>query len=265
MSVTNAFLSNIGSRMSLVRAETARIREAIIDANKAGAEQGRLFSSQDDLSLVYRYGAYRQPPETFNILKFRQIDCAIMLGDRKIAAANFMEIKAIDDLTDHDLFWELDKESNRHAAIGTAFLSGWDAYNVSESGNFVVLDHLAATSDRPPAQWSKLLNEFVEQKLFKDAFVMLTNPYPHDVVNVINKGHHDEAMQDFARRRHEAKWNFAEKYLGFTRYSDEAYSSSWMYKMSSKCHGPQPEFRKFDISDLDGAMRHDNPKRSKSR
>lgn len=262
---TNAFLSNIGSRMTLVRAETARIREAIIDANKAEPERGRVFSTLDDMSLVYRYGAFRQPPETFNILKYRQIDCAVIVGDKKIAAANFLEVKAIDDLTDHDLFWELDKQSNEYAAIGTAFLSGWDAYNVSETGSFVVLDHLAATSDRPPAQWSKLLNEFVEQKLLNDAFVILTNPYPHDVVNVINKGHRDDAMQDFARRRHEAKWNFAEKYLGFTKYSDEAYSSNWMYKMSDKCLGPEPEFRKFDICDLDDAMRHDNPRRKKSR
>jgi hypothetical protein len=265
MSVTNAFLSNIGSRMSLVRAETARIRESIINANKAEPEGGRLFSTQDDMSLIYRYGAYRQPPETFNILKYRQIDCAIFLDDRKIAGANFLEVKAIDDLTDHDLFWELDKHSNDYAAIGTAFLSGWDAYNVSETGSFVVLDHLATTSDRHPAQWSKMLNEFIEQKLLKDAFVMLTNPYPHDVVNIINEGHRDDAMQDFARRRHEAKWNFAEKYLGFTKYSEDAYSSNWMYKMSDKCHGPQPEFRKFDICDLDDAMRIDNPRRRRSR
>lgn len=169
----------------------------------------------------------------------------------------------MDDPTDFSFFDEMDERSSELANIALAYLSGWDAYKLHDNGSLLLLNHLASDAPGSLSKWAPMLNTFIETRLMKDAFVMLVNPYPHDIVSVINQGHHDEAMENFARRRHLAKMHFAEQHLGFTPLGPEARASMWMYRLSPSHAHDIAKPRTFDIRDLDGSMRLDERQRCK--
>lgn len=253
------FLSGVAERVGGIRRETQNIRDGIFKRNRASSEDSRLFAEENGLRLVYKIGAYSRVGEEYDGIKKRRIDCAIYDGDEKIVAADFIEIKTYGEETDYDFFWTLDEPNSHFANIALAYLSGWDASELHENdGTLTVLDHLASSSAAKRSEWTPLFNKFVDEKVLSNSMVMLVDPFPHDVVNVIDQGTVDEDMENRARKRHEAKFAFAEQYLGFTKFGPEARSNHWMYRLNSKKYEFEPRFMNFntrDLKDLEMGMR----------
>jgi len=262
-SPNNEFLSKVADRIKLVRQETSRMREGILDQNVAEEGQARTFEARDGYHLVYKLGSFQNVGYANAGIKRRSIDCSIFADGRRIVAADFLEFRTVFEPTDYSFFAEMDEQSSELANIALAYLSGWDAYKLHDNGSLLMLDHLASDAPGSLSKWLPMLNNFIETKLMRDAFVMMVNPYPHDIVHVINQGHDDDAMQDFARRRHLAKMQFAEQHLGFTPLGPEARASMWMYRLSPAHSNDLADPRKFSTGDIDGSMRLDERHRRK--
>lgn len=260
-SPSNDFLAKIADRMKLVRQETERMREGILDHNRAKEGEARTFSSTDGYHLVYKLGGFRNVGFEDATIRRRAVDCSIFKDGRRIVAADFLEFRVTEEPTDFSFFDEMDERSSTLANIALAYLSGWDAYKLHYSGSLVVLNHLASDAPGERSIWLPMLNTFIDEKIMKDAFVMLVDPYPHDVVDVINKGHEDDAMQDFALRRHRAKMQFAEHNLGFTALGPDARASMWMYRLAPSHAHEIADPRNFRTDEIGDAMRLENPQR----
>lgn len=252
------FLAKVAARMKLIRHETTDLREGIFERNKAETETARLFEERNGFQLLYKFGGYKKLGYEAGNIRQRRIDCGIFREGKKIVAADFLEFKMLEYPTDHDFFWEMDEPSSEIANTAIAYLSGWDSYKIYENGNLILLNHLASSAPAARREWAPLLTDFIEKRLLGNAFVIITNPYPHDVVRVINGGYDDDAMQEFAARRHDAKLTFAEQLLGFERYSADARTRRWMFKLADRHKDDRPDFRNFEITDLNDAYRVEN-------
>lgn len=245
-------VEEVKSRIPAVRLETERLRSGILEmAHEVPASGPRIQSADGKHTLHWKYSQFRKfrpydDLEYETSFERRRIRCAVFnAGNDKVAAVDFKEYKLTEDTSDDDLYWTFDDCADHLGALATAFLSGWES-GLLDYGNFAHLDHIAAKKGVGASVWGPLVSQFIDQVLFKSSFVVLADPYPHDVVCILNRTIDERlesaanpedphlckepAMEAFARRRHEAKWKFFSHHLGLTRYPEEAAAGSWMYK-----------------------------------
>lgn len=244
----------LSNRIKIAK-ETNRLREGIFSRNLVSETQARPITSLNgDLSLHWKYGSFSNLDYETNNLQKRRIDCAVFENGQKILAADFLEFKSVSPQRDDNFFWDMDATGHHTCEIGMAYLSGWDSSELDNDVNFAVFEHLTTT----PGSLKKcapLLNKFIDDHVLKTAFVVITNPHPHDVANALN-GDEDakEDLQKLSFRRHMAKFRYWEDQMGFIKFGDEAKMNNWMYRLDPAL-GVEPEFHNFEISEIGGSIR----------
>jgi hypothetical protein len=175
---------SLSNRIKIAK-ETNRLREGIFSSNLASETQTKPITSLNGtLSLHWKYGSFTNLDYETKKLQKRRIDCAVFQNGQKILAADFLEFKSVSPQRDDNFFWDMDAPGNHTCEIGMAYLSGWDSSELDNNVNFAVFEHLSST----PGSLKKcapLLNKFIDDHILKTAFVVITNPFPHDVVNAL--------------------------------------------------------------------------------
>lgn len=256
--MSSEFLAKVRDRIHLVRSAHESLRSGIMERNEVeGSRELAITSDDGKLRLVWNYQPFYLHCDT--AIHERRIDCAIFKDGQKVVAADFLEFKTTATYGNKAFFQHLDDEDADLGEIALAYLSGWDAEDLDD-GNLAVLEHVASTGAVSAREWTPLFQKFVNTHILKNAFVLIAKPFPHDVIHIINEGHEDDAMQAYARVRHDANIKFCKNHLGMDKFGDQARDPDWTYQMSkaTKFEGCllAPEFRSFEIRDLHKPMRH---------
>lgn len=240
-----------------IKSDREKRRKLILDIGERKAPLMKPVTKNGSYLLTASFGGYKKPEGTYGIMRNRKIDFAIEEGGRRVVSGRFREFRATEPVDNQDLFDDMDAACDGYAAIAMAFISGWDAIEISDYGNIAVLELIASDNTRPAREWMPLLDRFVSERVLKHSFVLLANPYPHDVVAVINSGHRLQEMQTFAAARHEAKFRYFERHLGLERLGDEAQMGHWTYRLRDGQSPPAIPMR-FDWTNLMPHMRIDD-------